>query len=53
MELIQWANGKGYTLRADFRAEFELLKEKLDEGIRLPNITDVEVDEKELSNLEL
>ena len=31
MELIQWANGKGYTLLADDTAEFELLKQTLND----------------------
>ena len=49
MEIIQWANGKGYTLVADGRGEFELLKENLDEALRHAGMTEVEVDESELS----
>ena len=56
MELIQWANGKGYTLLADGRKEFELLKENLDKALRWHYergyMTEVEVDESELAKAE-
>ena len=52
MELIQWANGKGYTLLADGRKEFELLKENLDKALQWAGMTEVEVDESELAEAE-
>ena len=56
MELIQWANGKGYTLLADGRKEFELLKENLDKALQYSyhraRMTEVEVDESELAEAE-
>ena len=43
MELIQWANGKGYTLIADSEEEFELLKRTLNEQRYF--LRELEVDE--------
>lgn len=53
MELMQWANGKGYTLKADSKAEFELLKGNLDYCIKYGALlSEVEVDETNLADIE-
>ena len=48
MELLQWANGKGYTLIAE-EEEFELLKRTLNEQPHF--MRELEVDESELEEV--